>query len=68
VKPQVPRSTALSAEEVRVIAKANEGITHAEFAAGAQSGTMGFHCFVGEPRQFYRILQLYFAIALALSV
>jgi len=34
------------------IAEANEGITHAEFAAGAQSGTIGFKCMVGEPQQF----------------
>ena len=34
------------------IAAANEGITHAEFAAGARSGTIGFKCTVGEPNQF----------------
>ena len=34
------------------IAEANEGITHAEFVAGAQSGTIGFKCMVGEPHQF----------------
>jgi hypothetical protein len=34
------------------IAEANEGITHAEFAAGAQNGTIGFKCIVGEPQQF----------------
>jgi hypothetical protein len=36
------------------IAKANEGVTHQEFAAGAQSGTIGFKCMVGEPQQFIR--------------
>ena len=34
------------------IAEANEGITHAEFAAGVRSGTIGFKCMVGEPQQF----------------
>ena len=34
------------------IAEANEGITHAEFTAGAQSGTIGFKCVAGEPQQF----------------
>jgi len=34
------------------IAKANEGVTHQEFAAGAQSGTIGFKCMIGEPQQF----------------
>ena len=34
------------------IAETNEGITHAEFAAGAQRGTIGFKCIVGEPHQF----------------
>ncbi|MEY2520074.1 MAG: hypothetical protein QOF24_1833 [Verrucomicrobiota bacterium] len=34
------------------IAEANEGITHAQFVAGAQSGTIGFKCMIGEPRQF----------------
>lgn len=38
----------------RRIAEANEGITHAEFAAGAQGGTIGFKCMVGEPQQFIR--------------
>jgi len=36
------------------IAEANKAITHAEFAAGAQSGTIGFKCMVGEPQQFLR--------------
>jgi hypothetical protein len=36
------------------IAEANAGITHAEFAAGAQNGTIGFKCIVGEPQQFIR--------------
>jgi hypothetical protein len=36
------------------IAEANAGITHAEFAAGAQNGTIGFKCMVGEPQQFIR--------------
>jgi hypothetical protein len=34
------------------IATANEGITHAEFAAGARSSTISFKCMVGEPNQF----------------
>lgn len=34
------------------IAEANESITHAEFASGVQSGTIGFRCMVGEPQQF----------------
>jgi hypothetical protein len=34
------------------IAEANQGITHAEFAAGAQNGKIGFKCLVGEPQQF----------------
>jgi hypothetical protein len=34
------------------IAEANKGITHAEFTAGAHSGTMGFKCMTGEPQQF----------------
>jgi hypothetical protein len=34
------------------IAEANEGITHAEFAAGAKNGTIGFKCVTGEPQQF----------------
>jgi hypothetical protein len=34
------------------IAEANEGITHAEFAAGAKNGTIGFKCVAGEPQQF----------------
>src|SRR5438552_2814529 len=34
------------------IAEANEGITHAEFAAGARNGQIGFKCMVGEPQQF----------------
>jgi hypothetical protein len=36
------------------IAEANAGITHAEFAAGAQNRTIGFKCMVGEPQQFIR--------------
>ena len=36
------------------IADANEGVTHKEFAAGVQSGTIGFKCMIGEPRQFLR--------------
>jgi hypothetical protein len=27
-------------------------LTHAEFAAGAQGGTIGFKCLLGEPQQF----------------
>jgi len=34
------------------IAAANEGITHPEFAAGVQSGKIGFKCMMGEPHQF----------------
>jgi hypothetical protein len=36
------------------IADANEGITHGEFAAGAQNGTIGFKCMIGKPQQFLR--------------
>ena len=36
------------------IADANEGITHQEFAAGVQSGTIGFKWMIGEPQQFLR--------------
>jgi hypothetical protein len=36
------------------IAEANAGVTHAEFAAGAKSGTIGFECMVGEPEQLIR--------------
>jgi hypothetical protein len=35
-------------------AEANQGITHADFVAGVQSGTMGFKCMFGEPYQFIR--------------
>jgi hypothetical protein len=38
----------------QTIADANEGVTHQEFAAGAQSGTIGFKCMIGEPQQFLR--------------
>ena len=34
------------------ISEANKGITHAEFATGVRSGTIGFTCPVGEPNQF----------------
>ena len=36
------------------VAKANRGITHADFVAGVQSRTMGFKCVIGEPSQFIR--------------
>ena len=36
------------------VAKANQGITHADFVVGVQSGTMGFKCISGEPYQFIR--------------
>ena len=32
----------------------NRGLTHAEFASGARSGTIGFKCMIGEPQQFLR--------------
>jgi hypothetical protein len=31
------------------IAKENEGVTHADFVAGVQGGTLGFKCMRGEP-------------------
>ena len=34
------------------VAEANKGISHAAFAAGAESNTMGFKCMFGEPAQF----------------
>lgn len=36
------------------ISQANKNITHADFIAGVQSGTMGFKCMFGEPYQFIR--------------
>jgi hypothetical protein len=35
-------------------AEANQGITHADFVAGVQGGTIGFKCMSGEPHQFIR--------------
>jgi len=31
------------------VAKANQGVTHADFVAGVQNGTLGFKCMRGEP-------------------
>src|SRR5437870_8707716 len=31
------------------IAEANQGVTHADFVAGVQSGMLGFKCMRGEP-------------------
>ena len=36
------------------VAKANQGITHAEFVVGVQSRKMGISCIVGSPSQFIR--------------
>jgi hypothetical protein len=45
-QPQQP-SPELVAQMLRQrIADANEGVTHQEFAAGAQSGTIGFKCMI----------------------
>ncbi|HTG32756.1 MAG TPA: hypothetical protein VLB76_07465 [Thermoanaerobaculia bacterium] len=33
------------------IAQANAGVTHADFVAGVQSGTLGFRCMFGEPHR-----------------
>jgi hypothetical protein len=52
VEPQRPSPELIAQMMQQSIAEANEGITHAEFAAGAQSGTIGFKCMVGEPQQF----------------
>jgi hypothetical protein len=52
VEPQHPSPEPIAQMMQQSIAEANEGITHAEFAAGAQSGTIGFKCMVGEPQQF----------------
>jgi len=49
------------------IAEANEGITHGEFAAGAQSGTMGFKCMTGEPQQFISGVRKAILISLCFS-
>ena len=34
------------------IAERNESIKHSEFVDGAQGGTIGFKCLLGEPQQF----------------
>jgi hypothetical protein len=52
MEPQRPSSELIAQMMQQSIAEANEGITHAEFVAGAQSGTVGFKCMVGEPQQF----------------
>jgi hypothetical protein len=36
------------------IAEANKNISHPDFVAGVQSGTLGFRCMFGEPYQFIR--------------
>jgi hypothetical protein len=33
------------------IAQANTGVTHADFVAGVQNGTLGFRCMFGEPHR-----------------
>lgn len=58
------------------VAKANQGITHTDFVAGVQGGTMGFKCISGEPYQFikgarrtiFSILVLLYMVAPALAI
>lgn len=58
------------------VARANMGITHADFVAGVQNHTMGFKCIFGQPYQFIRgarrtifsILVLLYMIAPAILV
>jgi hypothetical protein len=64
VEPQLPSPQSIAQLMQKSIAEANEGITHAEFAAGAQGGTIGFKCMVGAPQQFItsRVLKAIFGI------
>jgi hypothetical protein len=58
------------------VAESNQGVTHADFVAGVQSGTMGFKCISGEPYQFIRgvrrtifsVLVLLYMIAPAIAI
>jgi hypothetical protein len=52
MEQQRPSPELLAQMMQQSVAETNEGITHAEFAAGAQSGKIGFKCMVGEPQQF----------------
>jgi hypothetical protein len=51
VEQQRPSPELLAQMMQQRVAEANEEITHAEFAAGAQNGKIGFKCMVGEPQQ-----------------
>lgn len=54
MEPQRPPADAVANMLRESIVEANAGVTHADFVAGAHSGTMGFKCMIGEPQQFLR--------------
>ena len=53
-QPKPPNYEAFSKMLRESIAEENQNITHADFVAGVQSGTMGFKCMVGQPNQLIR--------------